>query len=91
MNAELRSLHRGALQRRARQRIDLFDEMRAVKIPKGHGLVQREIADLLVISQDKVHRLLKAVERRGDDLTPDPAELILQVFVYDSPRAGNAK
>ncbi|MBP2216040.1 hypothetical protein [Arthrobacter sp. CAN_C5] len=86
MNAELRSLHRGALQRRARQRVDLFDDMRAVKIARGHGLAQREIADLLVTSQDIVHRLLKAVERRGGDLTPDPAELIMRAFAYDSPR-----
>ncbi|XAZ31927.1 hypothetical protein AAHB34_03085 [Paenarthrobacter ureafaciens] len=48
---------------------------------------QRDIAEVLVTSQAKVHRMLKAIERRPDILSSDqPEELILRAFAYDTPR-----
>ncbi|MGG5753650.1 hypothetical protein ACQ3I4_13650 [Zafaria sp. Z1313] len=86
MDGGLRALHHEALQRQARQRLDILDETRAALQAKQSGLNQRQIADLLVTSQPKVHRLLKAIDRRGGELNEDPEELILRAFVYDTPR-----
>jgi hypothetical protein len=86
MDANLQAIHREALQRQARQRLDILDEMRAAAQAQARGLSQRDIADVLVTSQPKVHRLLKAIERRNGNLNPDPEEIILRAFVYDTPR-----
>lgn len=87
MDSNLRAIQREALQRQARQRVDRLDELRAVKNAADRDLTQRDIAELLATSQAKVHRLLKALERTGGDLSVDPEELILRAFVYDADRA----
>lgn len=87
MDPDLRAIHREALQRQARQRVDRLDELRAAKNASNRNLTQREIAELLATSQAKVHRLLQALERRGGDLSVDPEELILRAFVYDADRS----
>ncbi|UXM92249.1 hypothetical protein [Paenarthrobacter sp. JL.01a] len=87
MDSGLAALHRGALQRQARQRVDLLDELRAVHNASSRGMNQREIADVLVTSQAKVHRMLKAIERRPEVLSGGaPEEIILRAFAYDTPR-----
>lgn len=86
MSNDLQAIHREALQRRARQRVDQIDELRAVKNAADRHMPQREIADLLLTSQAKVNRLLKALERRGDILVQDPEEIILRAFAYDTSR-----
>lgn len=86
MDTKLQELQHHAMQRQARQRLDLLADMRAVKEARDSVLPQREIAEVLVTSQSKVHRLLKAIERRGDNLDPDPAELILRAFANDDTR-----
>ncbi|WP_284976798.1 hypothetical protein [Arthrobacter sp. efr-133-TYG-104] len=87
MDNDIAALHRGALQRQARQRVDLLDELRAVHNASARGMNQRDIADVLVTSQAKVHRMLKAIERRPDVLSANqPEELILRAFAYDTPR-----
>jgi hypothetical protein len=86
MDNNLKAIHKEALQRQARQRVDLIDEMRAAKNAADRKLPQRDIADLLATSQAKVHRLLKAVERRGGRVDKDPEEMILRAFAYDSSR-----
>ncbi|QOT18313.1 MULTISPECIES: hypothetical protein [Paenarthrobacter] len=87
MDNHIAALHRGALQRQARQRVDLLDELRAVQNASSRGMNQRDIAEVLVTSQAKVHRMLKAIERRPDILSSDqPEELILRAFAYDTPR-----
>ncbi len=86
MDSSLQAMHREALQRQARQRVDLLDELRAVRNAADRHLTQRDIADLLATSQAKVHRMLKAIERRNGDLALDPEEIILRAFAYDTPR-----
>ncbi|WP_035770232.1 hypothetical protein [Arthrobacter castelli] len=86
MDHELGTIHRGALQRQARQRVDRIDDLRAAKNASDRGLNQRDIAELLATSQAKVHRMLKTIERRSGNLEQDPEELILRVFAYDTDR-----
>ena len=86
MDSSLEALHRQALQRQARQRVDLLDELRAVQNAANRNFTQREIADILATSQAKVYRMLKAIERRNGDLELDPEEVILRAFAYDTPR-----
>ncbi|MCF3138209.1 MULTISPECIES: hypothetical protein [Micrococcaceae] len=86
MDSNLAAMHHEALQRQARQRVDLLDELRAVRNVANRNFNQRDIAEILVTSQAKVHRLLKAIERRGGDLSPDPEEVILRAFAYDTSR-----
>ncbi|WOH18018.1 hypothetical protein IRJ34_16940 [Paenarthrobacter sp. GOM3] len=86
MDSNLAAMHHEALQRQARQRVDLLDELRAVQNVANRNFNQRDIAEILVTSQAKVHRLLKAIERRGGDLSPDPEEVILRAFAYDTSR-----
>ncbi|MCZ9884728.1 hypothetical protein [Arthrobacter sp. B2a2-09] len=86
-NSDLAALHRGALQRQARQRVDLLDELRAVHNASSRGRNQRQIAEILVTSQAKVHRMLKAIERRPSVLaSQEPEEIILRAFAYDTSR-----
>lgn len=87
MDPDLQALHQQALQRHARQRVDHLDELRAVKNAADRRLTQRQIADLLETSQAKVHRMLKALERRDGSSTHGPAEIILRAFAYDTDRA----
>lgn len=87
MDGNLKAIHREALQRQARQRIDRIDELRAAKDASARNLTQREIAELLVTNQAKVHRLLKALERLQDDLPVEPEEMILRAFVYETDRS----
>lgn len=86
MDNDLRAMHKEALQRQARQRVDLIDELRAANNAAKRNLPQRDIADLLATSQPKVHRLLKAIERRGGEVIVDPEEIILRAFAYDTSR-----
>lgn len=85
-DSSLDSIRKEALQRQARQRVDVLDEMRAAKNAVDRGQTQRAIADLLMTSQARVSRLLKAIERRGGDLSPDPEEIILRATAYDTDR-----
>ncbi len=85
-DSSLDSIRKEALQRQARQRVDVLDEMRAVKNAVDRGLSQRPIADLLMTSQARVSRLLKAIERRGGDLGQEPEEIILRATAYDTDR-----
>ncbi|MCU6479038.1 helix-turn-helix domain-containing protein [Arthrobacter sp. A2-55] len=85
-DSSLDSIRQEAIQRQARQRVDVLDEMRAVKNALDRGLTQRPIAELLMTSQARVSRLLKAIERRGGDLSQDPEEIILRTTAYDTDR-----
>jgi hypothetical protein len=86
MDAQLGAIHHDALQRAARRRIDVVDDMRAAKQAEERGLNQREIADILVTSQARVSRLLKSVADRPQLSDQDPEELILRAFAYDQDR-----
>jgi hypothetical protein len=86
MDSGLAAMHRQALQRQARQRVDLLDDLRAVQNVAQRNFSQREIAEVLATSQAKVHRMLKAIERREGNLDLDPEEIILRAFAYDTPR-----
>ncbi|MFK4299525.1 hypothetical protein ABH924_004708 [Arthrobacter sp. GAS37] len=86
MDSSLAAMHHQALQRQARQRVDLLDELRAVQNVAKRNFNQRDIAEILVTSQAKVHRMLKAIERRNGNLDLDPEEIILRAFAYDTPR-----
>lgn len=87
MDPNLQALHHQALQRQARKLVDDFDELKAAQNAARRGLSQRDIADLLETSQAKVHRLLKAVERRGGNLEAGPEEIALRAFAYDTSRS----
>lgn len=82
-----KAIHQEALQRHARQRVDQIDELRAAKYAIDRGISQRGIAEMLLVSQAKVHRLSKALERRGWNFDQDPEEIILRAFAYNSDRA----
>ncbi|GAP60672.1 hypothetical protein AHiyo1_42440 [Arthrobacter sp. Hiyo1] len=86
MDSSLEAIHKEALQRQARQKVDLIDELRAALNADRRGIPQRDIADLLATSQARVHRLLKAIERRGGTVNKDPEEIILRAFAYDTSR-----
>lgn len=86
MDGNLQAMHREALQRQARQRLDILDDMRAAARVQVRGFNQRDIADVLATNQPKIHRLLKAIERRNGNLDQDPEEIILRAFVYDTSR-----
>jgi hypothetical protein len=86
MDNNLAAMHHQALQRQARHRVDLLDELRAVQNVAKRNFNQRDIAEILVTSQAKVHRMLKAIERRNGNLDLDPEEVILRAFAYDTPR-----
>lgn len=87
MDSNLQALHHQALQRQARKLVDDLDELKAAQNAARRGLSQRDIADLLETSQAKVHRLLKAVERRGGKLEAGPEEIALRAFAYDTSRS----
>ncbi|GAA2033716.1 hypothetical protein GCM10009720_12790 [Yaniella flava] len=87
LSPDMQELRYEALRRQARQRLDVFEDVRAAARAKARGLTQREIADLLVTSQASVHRLLKTAERRGDVRVRMPEESILDAFVNQAPRA----
>lgn len=70
--------------RRARERLDQIEEMRAADELNKLGKSQREIADLLITTQPRVGRLLRGAETLGD--APTPEELILRATVEDTPR-----
>ncbi|WP_022869698.1 hypothetical protein [Yaniella halotolerans] len=86
LSPEMQELQHEALQRQARQRLDEVADMRAAVRAKCRGLSQRAVAEVLVTSQARVHRLLKAAERRKDVNERLPEELILEAFVYDTSR-----
>lgn len=87
MDASLAAMHREAQQRRARRLVDDIDDLRSVQNATKRNLTQREIAELLETSQPKVHRLLKAIERKGGDLKKGPEEIALRAFAYDTDRS----
>lgn len=86
MDSQLAAIHHHALQRAARRRIDVIDDMRAAKQAEDRDLTQREIAEILVTSQAKVNRMLKAAARRPRIMDQDPEEMILRAFAYDASR-----
>lgn len=70
--------------RRARERLDQIEEMRAADELNKLGKSQREIADALLTSQPRVGRLLRGARTLGN--MPTPEEMILRARVEDSPR-----
>ncbi|WP_210687465.1 hypothetical protein [Mycolicibacterium sp. GESEQ-9] len=70
--------------RRARARLDRIEEMRAAEELRKLGKSQREIAELLIVTQPRVGRLLRGAETLGD--APTPEELILRATVEGAPR-----
>ncbi|CDO31108.1 hypothetical protein [Mycolicibacterium porcinum] len=78
-----RIAHRAQI-RRARERLDQIEEMRAADELNKLGKSQREIADLLITTQPRVGRLLRGAQTLGD--APTPEELILRATVEDIPR-----
>ena len=87
LDPELKALHLEALKRQARKLVDDLDELSAAKQARDRGLNQRSIAELLGTNQAKVHRLLKAIERRSGDLSPGPEEILLRACVEGRDRA----
>lgn len=86
LSPDMQQLHHEALQRRARQRLDDIEDMRAVLQAKASGKTQREIAEVVVTSQPRVHRLLRAAEHREDINEKLPEEIILEAFVHETAR-----
>ncbi|MDN6679747.1 MAG: hypothetical protein L0L17_08660 [Yaniella sp.] len=84
---EMQELQHEALQRQSHKRLDEVADMRAAVRAKSRGLSQRDIAEVLVPSQARVHRLLRAADRRIDVGERLPEELILEAFVNDIPRS----
>jgi hypothetical protein len=74
------------LRRQARQRLARFDELRAATDFLHRGLTQRDVADLLSISEAQARRLLTAAARHGPILQPEPEEIILRAFAYGTDR-----
>lgn len=87
LSPDMRQLHHEAMQRQARKRLDELEDMRAAVRAESRGLTQREIADVLVTSQPRVHRLLRAAARREDLTKKMPEELILQALVHETSRS----
>lgn len=75
--------HRAQI-RRARERLDQIEEMRAAAELNKLGKSQREIADLLITTAPRVGRLLRGAQTLGD--APTPEELILRATVEGAPR-----
>lgn len=70
--------------RRARERLDQIEEMRAADELNKLGKSQREIADVLLTTQPRVGRLLRGAQALGEG--PTPEELILRATIEDTPR-----
>lgn len=70
--------------RRAHERLNRIDEMRDADQLTKLGKSQREIADLLLTTQQRVRRLLRGATALGD--APTPEELILRATVDGTPR-----
>lgn len=86
MSPDMHQLHHEALQRQARKRLDELEDMRAAAQAEARGFTQRQIADLLVTSQPRVHRLLKAASHRSEVMQRMPEEMILEAFVHETSR-----
>lgn len=67
-----------ALKRTAQRAVSALDERRAAKRLLDLGYSQREIAEVLMTSQAKVHRMLKFIELKGGALPVEPEEIILR-------------
>jgi hypothetical protein len=81
---DVTAIEKSASLRRARERLDRIEEMRDAQKLERAGKTQRDIADLLHTTQPRVHRMLKAMEGRDDDATPE--EIILRAAVDGSDR-----
>lgn len=88
LKTDLEQQRQAALRRRARRRLDDLAEIRAVVAAEGHGLGQKEIADLLFMSESAVRRLQRVVEHSPSVLNETPKELILRACVEQTPRSG---
>ena len=82
---DVTAIEKSANLRRARERLDRIEEMRDAQTLERAGKSQRDIADLLHTTQPRVHRMLKAMEGRGDD-DATPEEIILRATVDGSDR-----
>lgn len=81
---ESRTIMRDALVRRATVRLARIDDIRAAVRLSSAGKSQREIAELLHVTQPVVHRLLRDAELLGTEETPE--ELILRTWVEGASR-----
>lgn len=77
---------RQALKRLAQRSVSDLDERRAAKRLLDLGCSQREIAEVLMTSQAKVHRMLKIIERKGGVITVEPEEVILRAIAGEISR-----
>ncbi|MCP2626072.1 helix-turn-helix domain-containing protein [Mycolicibacterium smegmatis] len=84
MSATIERIAHRALIRHAQERLNLIAEMREADELKHLGKSQREIADILLTTQPRVGRLLRAAVTLGD--TPTPEEIILHATVDELPR-----
>jgi hypothetical protein len=78
-----RIAHRARI-RQAQERLRLIDEMRDANRLRQARKTQREIADILLTTQPRVHRMLRGARALGDADTPE--EVILRATVDDIPR-----
>lgn len=82
---DVEAVERAALRRRAQERLDRIDDMRAAYSLHLAKKTQREIADILHTTQPRVHRMLKAMELRGN-IEETPEEVILRATVEGTDR-----
>lgn len=75
-----------ALKRTAQRAMIDLDERRAANRLFGMGCSQREIAEILVTNQARVHRMLKIIERRGGTIPIEPEEIILRATAGEVSR-----
>lgn len=82
---DIAAIQREAVTRRAQERLGRIEEMRRARQMALAGKSQREIAETLLTTQPRVHRMLKAMEGRpADAVTPE--EIILRAAVDDTDR-----
>lgn len=67
-----------ALKRVAQRAVSDLDGLRAALRLLDFGCSQQEIADVLMTSQAKVHRMLKLIKGRGGLIPVEPEEIILR-------------
>ncbi|MBB2893462.1 hypothetical protein [Flexivirga oryzae] len=81
---EVAGVERGALVRRAQERLVRIEDIRAASRLRRGGRTQRQIAEILHVTQPRVHRMLIAAEAIGDGVTPE--EVILRATVDGADR-----
>lgn len=83
--ADTAAVEKAALIRRARQRLDRIEDMRAAHRLQQAGKTQRQIAEILHTTQPRIHRMLKAAES-ADSERQTPEEVILHAAVDGTGR-----